>query len=1039
MQLKTGINSRKELYNLHLRQVREVLFTNREIDVIACILHNRGEKKIASLLSISPRTVSTHAHNIMLKLGKSSREGIIDFVETSGKLSFLREYYIHLLVQNSFESHLFQIAKTINSKQIDCTFYQSDLGSAEKLTLEKLHYHLKLASVRLISETAERKTDHKLFILNEGKEYSAKKNEYFLLFSHALDVSKLDKTIDFIDLREPENYYFSVLKLLKQIIDNPELDNLIEEFKKKFYTITTFWDIGKGIAEVFAKEQGQSFYKSRSFIAIFSILLLALIFKLFLGMYNKDVVESIVGSDLPIPKNDVLLDRSDILGQMRKKLSQKTGIQAIALIGVGGSGKTVLARRYARQSDASIIWEIDAETKDTIIISLQRLAYAICKSPEQRQEINQILQLQDISEQEKKLLVFLSKLIKTYPGWLIIYDNVKSFHDIEKYFFYDPTIWGRGKIIITTSNANIIHSNYIATENIIPIRELHKEEQLELFTSIIQPNGTESLALKNEYIHCLDNIPPFPLDVSIAAHYIKETQIPCNKYLEYNSTPSEVFLYAQKNVLCDIGEYSKTRYDIINLSIKRIMEMSENFQDLLFLISIVDSQNIPKKLLTTYKDEIVVDNFLYELKKFSLITQNINSISTISLHRSTQDIILTHFIHKQIQDSKLLQDVVLAIKNYVASELENYDLEVIQLLIPHVESFLNRGNLFDEFDKTKLNNELGICYFYVANYNKAKILLEKTLSIYEKYYGKNHINTAKTLAKLGIVHRNIGNYKTAETMLQEAILVYEEYFGEKHPATAEISVYLGSVYRNIGKDDLSIAYLKRAREVYLKLYGEKHIKTIHSYAYLGTAYKDIGNYDEALPLLENAYNFYEQYYGKDHTKTAWCATCLASLYREIGRLDDATKLINYARKVYLQHNDKNSMEIAWTLAHLGVNYIALGQTEKAVETLTKSLSFYNQHLKSDHIIIGWIKYHLGEAYQILGSYETAENLLLESLNIHNNYYDKDNFRVAKIMYTLGKVYDSIGDKEKAKQYISKALEIFTLTNHPYRHKVSLLK
>jgi DNA-binding CsgD family transcriptional regulator len=63
------------------------------MDIISAILHNRGEKKIAGLLFISPKTVSSHVHNIMLKIGSHSKDGIIDFIEKSGKIIYVKHYY----------------------------------------------------------------------------------------------------------------------------------------------------------------------------------------------------------------------------------------------------------------------------------------------------------------------------------------------------------------------------------------------------------------------------------------------------------------------------------------------------------------------------------------------------------------------------------------------------------------------------------------------------------------------------------------------------------------------------------------------------------------------------------------------------------------------------------------------------------------------------------------------------------------------------------------------------------------------------------
>ena len=62
-----------------LSEISNTSFTKREIDVLSCLLHNRGEKKIAEILSISHRTVETHISNIKMKLSGRSRDQIIDF------------------------------------------------------------------------------------------------------------------------------------------------------------------------------------------------------------------------------------------------------------------------------------------------------------------------------------------------------------------------------------------------------------------------------------------------------------------------------------------------------------------------------------------------------------------------------------------------------------------------------------------------------------------------------------------------------------------------------------------------------------------------------------------------------------------------------------------------------------------------------------------------------------------------------------------------------------------------------------------------
>ena len=115
MTLRSEPNQRKRLYNEYLWELFGISFTFREIDIIACLVHNRNYASIAELLSIpSIRTVQTHIRNIKHKLDSNNNSGnyraykiatqhIISRVEESGKLKYFRQYYFHIRVQLSFE------------------------------------------------------------------------------------------------------------------------------------------------------------------------------------------------------------------------------------------------------------------------------------------------------------------------------------------------------------------------------------------------------------------------------------------------------------------------------------------------------------------------------------------------------------------------------------------------------------------------------------------------------------------------------------------------------------------------------------------------------------------------------------------------------------------------------------------------------------------------------------------------------------------------------------------------------------------------
>ena len=86
------------MYLLNIEFINGVYFTPREMEIISCILNVRGVKKIASILSISPRTVEGHIQNILLKISSNSQEHIKDLVERSEQISQLKNYYLDLLI-----------------------------------------------------------------------------------------------------------------------------------------------------------------------------------------------------------------------------------------------------------------------------------------------------------------------------------------------------------------------------------------------------------------------------------------------------------------------------------------------------------------------------------------------------------------------------------------------------------------------------------------------------------------------------------------------------------------------------------------------------------------------------------------------------------------------------------------------------------------------------------------------------------------------------------------------------------------------------
>lgn len=360
---------------------------------------------------------------------------------------------------------------------------------------------------------------------------------------------------------------------------------------------------------------------------------------------SEKAYEPFIRSALIIPTQSVLLNRPEEIAKIDEKFKGQNGIKSVVLIGPGGAGKTILARQYAHAQKASVIWEINAETNESINYSFESLARSLAKTDEGQKILKGIQEIKDLSEKEDKLLEFIRDHLKSAIPWCLIYDNVEEFGEVQKYFPQDVETWGQGKIILTTRDNSLESSKYVNSS--IKIQELALDEKLALFRKILANEeaslfSTTSIEKTKLF---LGEIPPYPLDVSMAAYYLKMVGIPYNVYLTNLAKNKEEFVNIQERFLKEVGDYTKTRYGILTLSLQHLMRVDKKFGNLLLLMSLLSSQNIPRAIMDRFEDNLVVDNFIYHLKKYSLITGEsfLPSLGySVSLHRSTQAISLEY-------------------------------------------------------------------------------------------------------------------------------------------------------------------------------------------------------------------------------------------------------------------------------------------------------------------------------------------------------------------------------------------------------------
>lgn len=1056
-----------DIYNMHLKKINGISFTYREVDVLSSLLNMEGNH-ISAFLSIQPRGIEAHTRNIRQKAGGlADQKSIINFIEKSDEFSLIKnEYYNSLRIRMLFEKKLKLLCKHLSLKASLCLLiYEKEKAYKPYLTLY-LKKHLKRVSFEV-------KSYHNA----EGVSVSQLKNtldfsqfdKVLYIASENADPADLEKIANekenqklknfhYINLFSKENYYLSFFELLEDLFPSAHFENIIKDFTQQCKQL---WNPLPGIPKPPEEHRnipnpqedsqdsssvppsGESVKKSKWLYVAISVACISLLSLGGVVVYQATKTSKpSIRCDLILPSATILLNRSELMEQIDHKFQGLKGVRTLAIIGIGGSGKTILARHYAHQQKANIIWEINAETKGSLNESFENLAYTLATTEDDQRALYALQEIKNSLEREKRLMEFVKMRLRLRSDWLLIYDNVEKFINIQKYFPLDVETWGHGRAIITTRNNNIQNNKYM--NHTLQIGELNENQKLDLLTKIMSQETKNSLnpAETTKARNFLAEIPSFPLDVSVASDYIKTTHVSYEQYLELIKNNNETLTRVQEEILEESGEYTKTRYNLITLSLQKIIEDNKDFGDLLLFISLLDSQNIPKNLFDLYKNSSTIDNFIYNLKKYSLITTELSPFSkeiTLSIHRSTQAIILAYLTNiLNLQENKnnvLLQSFPHTLGNYIEQALDKEDLLTARSLIRHLEAFLSHKNLLTDPIKGQIEGELGCIYTSLSLFEKALHYFENALLKLSKDENQNHNKLAQNLLFQGNSYVMLGSYRKAEAALKESIRIYKKYMPNNNEKLALGSVCLGNVYRWTGEYDKAKHLFQQSLTLYEKLPPQASLRKVMALISLGDLYRKLGDYKEAAVVIEKSLTFCEKYLPKDSIQLAWALVFSGVLHREFGHYEDAIDLINKSTAIYEKIFSKENVFISDNLIDLSKVYYETGQYAHAINLAEKAiLLFKNAKVNNlDFRCVEAIE-SLGNAYKGIKNYEKAKHYLNNALISYENHYGKNHLETAHLLKSLGQVYLLENNLKIAEEFLGKALDIFQKNKHPHEYK-----
>lgn len=1000
-----------EIYNKYLSVINEIKFTPREIDIISCIIAGKTPQSISSFLSTNHKklelqTVNTHIVNIRRKIDGHSRTQILEFIEKSDKHKIIHHYYLLLIMQKTFTEGLEKLASQILNHIAKIYLLNTVNNKNDDLIASIQRFFNILGIPTIIKETISDTLPPKEFAIHISQSINIKynlplsPNHLFLLTEQPITDQKL---FQYIVLSSNQSPYHLFLNILSTLCTNliPTIEAIKAELINKE---NTFFETENHTSAIIETKNNNTlptpinFNKKTLYIPASLLLLVSVMIGIFL--YNKNTPTpnlALIHSDLMIPVPSVLLQRDDILKAIDSNFQNHHTIQTIALIGQGGAGKTTIARLYAAKQTSDIVWEINAETKVTLVESFIKLAEGLAQTENDQEILQGVKAIQTPDERIDKLILFVKQRLILYPNWFLIFDNVDNINEVQKYIPHDYHVCGYGRIIITTRDSNIKAHRYL--NHTIEVGELTKEQKISLFSKIVSDKTFNPEHLTN----LLDNIPPFPLDVSIAAYYIKTTETSFNQYIIDINNNSNGFDNIQSSLLKETGDYNHTRYKIITLSLEHLISSHPDFKDLLLFITMLDSQNIPRSLLDKYKNHVVVDSFIYNLKKYSLISgESVTPLGeSFNIHRSTQAISLAYLTQKfdlENHQKELIDPIGKIFWSYISDLVDNENSPKIRPMLAHSKAFLAHNNLLSEETKILVDNAIGYIYYYIGFDLKAKSHLERSLQKLQKYYGNDHIDPARTLTFLAMATRRIGDYQEAKKLLKQSVKISKKY-PEYHMQHARSIACLGLILRLLGEYDEAIKMFQESAEI-CKKHPENQVGIGRALTNLAEAYASIGMPEQSMLAIKELMHLYKDL-DKDHIETIWILNPLGISYATIGNYDEAKPILERSLKLTEIHFGKDHIQTAWTLLQLGVTNLRLGNIETAQELLSRSRIIHERNFGSNHTQTTWPIIRLGEIAMLKNNFAEAEQLIIPNIQVLKNHNSPTRHKALELM---GDVY-----------------------------------
>jgi tetratricopeptide (TPR) repeat protein len=580
---------------------------------------------------------------------------------------------------------------------------------------------------------------------------------------------------------------------------------------------------------------------------------------------------------LPFCQNNNFIGRRNEIGALEQRLFNTQECQKIAVVGLGGVGKTQVALHFAysvleKHPDVSVFW-IHALSSETFEQACREIARVVG-----------MVGTEDGKEDVKELVQ--RHFSKASAGkWMMIVDNADDTSLLEGpvgkkgILDYLPESES-GLTVFTTRDKKTAHA--LSMNNIVNVEKLGLATASALFMKI----STRKDLVYDETVidELLQELDCLPLAITQAAAYVNCNAISVEGYLSLLRSTEQDLIFIMSKEMRDGTRYKQAANAVAKtwlVSFEQIVREDADAAELLQYMSCIEWKAIPRSILPAIEPEARMETAIGTLWSYSFITTRGDG-KTYDMHRLVH-VAARVWVHQKglmVETQKRALEHLSEI--FPSDDYKNR--EVWREYIPHTARMRNAKESDPIGARGKLCLKVGRCLRVDGRIQDAVGWLEESRDL-RTDLPEDDADRLLTQHMLAMTYRANGQVKDAVRLLEQVVAIHRRVLAEDHPDRLHSQHNLAIAYQANGQVKDAVRLLEHVVAISERVLAEDHPDRLHSQHNLARAYQANGQVKDAVRLLERVMAIRERVLAEDHPDRLASKAMLARAYHAERQLD----------------------------------------------------------------------------------------------------------------------------------------------------------